>query len=98
MESIKVDVDGLSALSGVCHREAERLIAGRRDSHEAPNFQATSAAIGHVAATARRAESLIGVRLRVTGHRFATAAERFAEREETSRQQMAAVVDELRVT
>jgi hypothetical protein len=96
MESIKVDVDGLSALSGVCQREAERLVAGRRDWYEGLNFQATNAAIGRVAATARRAESLISVRLRVTGHKFATGAEWLSEREAASRQQItySAVVQE----
>jgi len=98
MESIKADVDGLSALSGVCQREAEGLnvVDGRRE--EGPNFQSTAAAIDHVASIVGRTESLISVRLRVTGHKFATAAERFAEREATSRQQMAAVGDEQRVT
>lgn len=98
MESIKVDVGGLSALSGVCHREAERLVIGRRDWQEGPNFQATNAAVDQVAATARRAESLISVRLRVTGHKFATAAEWLSEREAASRQQIAAVSDELTAT
>jgi hypothetical protein len=50
VESIKVDVDGLSALSGVCHREAEQLVVGLRDWQEGPNFQATTAAIAQRAA------------------------------------------------
>jgi hypothetical protein len=98
MESIRADVHGLTALSGVCQREAEGLnvLGGRR--HEGPNFQSTAAAIDQVASIVGRTESLISVRLRVTGHKFAIAAERFAECEATSRQQIAAVGDELRAT
>jgi hypothetical protein len=96
--SIRIDVEGLSALGGVCHREAEQLVVGHSDRLVGPDFQPTTAALEQIAAVTRGVEGLISLRLQVTGHKFVTAAERFGEREATSRQQIASVSDDLTVT
>lgn len=98
VESIRIDVEGLSALGGVCHREAEQLVDGNSDELVAPRFQATTAAMEQIAAATRRAESLIALRLQVTGHKFVAAAVSLGQREATSRDEIAAVSGDLTVT
>jgi hypothetical protein len=91
MDSIEVDVDGLSALGGLCQRAAESLKTGSSAAHSGPPHQATARAVDDVLASASTAETLIGVRLRVTGHTIAAAADRLANSELASQAQIAAM-------
>jgi hypothetical protein len=91
MESIRVDVDGLSALGAVCRREAEALSVDRPVPQAGRSFQATTMAVDGLVRTAGRAENLISMRLRVTGHTILIAADRLANCENTSREQIVGV-------
>ena len=95
MESIEADLDGLIALGGACQREADGLRVIRGQLQDSPSFQSTSVAMQKISAVVSRAETLISVRLQVTGHKFATAAEWLGARESTSRREIAATGDEL---
>lgn len=88
MESIHVDVDSLIALGGVCRREADALGVADHPRQAGPPFQATTAVTEEIAAIVGRTDGLISVRLQVTGHKFATAAEMFGMREAKSRQEI----------
>lgn len=96
MDSIKADVDGLSAFGAMCQRTAEQL-GGIPVPQLGPHFQATSAAVQGVMTTASRAENLISVRLQVTGHTIGTAANRLAHCDSTSREEISVVGDEAAV-
>lgn len=98
MDSITVDVDGLTALAGVCHREGEMLSVGQPVPQAGPSFQATTAAVNRVVDLVGRADGLISVRLRVTGHKIAAAADRLARCDAKSSDQIASVGEELTVT
>lgn len=91
MELIKVDIDGLSALGAVCKREAEALSVFRPLPEIGSSFQATSVALDGVLKMTDRAQNLISMRLRVTGHTIVNAAGRLANCENTSRERVAAV-------
>jgi hypothetical protein len=93
MDSIEADVDGLSALGALCIREAEALTADRPTSQAGPVFQATTGAVDAALAMADRAATLIGLRLRVTGHAIVSAADRLATSDTTSCELIAAVGD-----
>jgi len=91
MELIKVDVDGLLALGAVYKRESEALSAFRPVPEMGSSFQATSTAIDTVVKMTDRAQNLISMRLRVTGHTIINAAGRLANCDNTSRERIAAV-------
>jgi hypothetical protein len=91
MESISVDIDGLSALGAVCKREAEALSVFRPAPETGSSFQATSTATDSVVKMTDRAQNLISMRLRVTGHTIINAAGRLANCDNTSRERIAAV-------
>jgi hypothetical protein len=91
MESIEADIDGLSALGAVCKREAEALRVIRPLPVIGSRFQATTIAIDSVLKMTDRAENLISMRLRVTGHTIVSAAGRLANCDSTSRERIAAV-------
>jgi hypothetical protein len=97
MDSIKVDIDALSTLGAVCRKKAEALGADRPDPQSGPSFQATSAALADIATMTARAENLISLRLHVTGHTIVTAADRLANCDRASQQQIAALRDEMAV-
>lgn len=73
VDSIKADVDGLFALGAGCMHVAEALSPDRAAPQRGPNFQTTTAAIDGVALMADRANNLICMRLRVTGHAIVDA-------------------------
>lgn len=91
MDSIEADVEALSELSGLFENAAGRLEAGAAVSQAGPAFQTTARVVEEVLKMAGTAEDLIGIRLRVTGHSLATAANRLASCEETSRAQIAGI-------
>jgi hypothetical protein len=91
VDSIQVDVEGLSAFGGLCQHAAERLEADSPVARPGPAFQATTRAVDEVLAAVRRVDSLVGVRLRVTGHSIVTAADRLANRDDASRAQVDAI-------
>lgn len=91
MEPIKVDVDGLAALGAVCKREAEALSVDRGEVEVGPSYQATTTAVHGVLRMAGRADNLITMRLRVTGHTIVRAADRLADCEGASRREVEAV-------
>jgi len=93
MDSIKADVDGLSAFGSICQRAAEHLAGRGPAAPGGPSFQATSSAVDDVMTTARDTDNLIAVRLRVTGHAVVTAAQRLAGCDSTSRERIATVGD-----
>ena len=91
MELIEADIDGLSALGAVCKREAEVLSVFRPVPATGSSFQATTTAIDSVLKMTDRAQNLISMRLRVTGHTIVSAAGRLANCEDTSRERIAAI-------
>ena len=91
MERIEADIDGLSALGAVCKREAEALCVFRPVSEVGSTFQPTSTAIDTVLKMTDRAQNLISMRLRVTGHTIVNAAGLLANCDNTSRERITAV-------
>jgi hypothetical protein len=91
MEWIEADIDGLLALGAVCKRESEALSVFRPVPEMGSSFQATSTAIDSVVKMTDRAQNLISMRLRVTGHTIINAAGRLANCDNTSRERIAAV-------
>jgi hypothetical protein len=88
---IQVDVEGLSAFGGLCQHAAERLEADSPIARPGPAFQATTRAVDEVLAAIGRVDSLVGVRLRVTGHSIVTAADRLAHCDDASRAHIDAI-------
>ncbi|PEG33585.1 hypothetical protein CQY20_30015 [Mycolicibacterium agri] len=91
MGSIKVDAEHLFSLGAVCQQEAGALSTGRPEPPAGPIFQATTGAVSDVSAMASRAENLISVRLRTTGHAVVKAATRLVMSDDGSRDRMEAV-------
>lgn len=93
VDSIKADVDGLFALGTVCKQLAEALSIDHATQRCGPSFQATAAATDGVAMMADRADNLICMRMRVTGHAIVDAGSRLAECDNASRERIVADAD-----
>lgn len=91
MGSIRADVDGLFTVGAVCQQEAESLSVGHRELHSGPAYQATTGAVEGVFAMAGRAENLISLRLRTTGHIIVKSAMHLASCDDTSRERVSTV-------
>lgn len=94
VDSIKADVDGLFALGAGCMHVAEALSPDRAAPQRGPNLQTTTAAIDGVALMADRANNLICMRLRVTGHAIVDAGSKLADCDNASRERITAIADE----
>jgi hypothetical protein len=93
VETIRADVDGLFAFGAACKRSAEALSAGHPAQQSGPSFQSSTAAVEAVLTLAGRAENLISMRLRVTGHAVVSAGNRLAECDSASSERIATVGD-----
>lgn len=90
MTSIQADIDGLSALGASCQRHADTIRTANVTPTVGRPFQATSAAVADVHATADAVEARFAERLLATGHKVAAIAGGFAATESGSAALLAA--------